>query len=64
MYTAILRDDIGETTVRGFTTIAEAVDYAENSGAIEFTIVFNEGRRKHDEQSRTKGGGESEPRVQ
>lgn len=63
MYTAIMRDDIGETTVRGFATIAEAVDYAESSGAIEFTIVCNEGR-KADEQSRTQSGGESEPRVQ
>lgn len=63
MYTAIIRDDIGETTVRGFRTIAEAVEYAENSGAIEFSIVISE-RRKNDESSRTKSANASEQGLQ
>lgn len=63
MYKAVIRDDVGEVTARGFNTIAEAVEYAENSGAIQYTIAFYEGR-KADEQSRTQSGGESEPRVQ
>lgn len=63
MYKAVIRDDVGEVTVRGFNTIAEAVEYAENSGAIQFTIAFYEGRKAY-EQSRTQSADAAEPRVQ
>lgn len=63
MYNAIIRDDAGGVTARGFNTIAEAVEYAENSGAIQYTIAFYEGR-KADEQSRTKSADAAESSVQ
>ena len=53
-----MRDDVCEATVRGFQKISEAVEYAENSGAIDYMIVFSDGREK-DEQSRTKSASES-----
>lgn len=62
VYTLTMVDDVGTATVRGFRKISEAVEYAENSGAIQFTISFTK-EEKQDEPGRTQSGGESKPRV-
>lgn len=62
IYTLVMRDDVCEATVRGFQKISEAVEYAENSGAIEFKVIFNDWR-KEDEQSREKSASESEQSI-